>query len=598
VLAGLFLGIQILGGFPQIAFYTILAIILFGTYHIGIKLRHGERGTIFGLCGMLIIPLLAFSLAAVQLLPTYEFTQLSTRSGGVTYEFATIDSFDPVNFITFLMPNFFGNPVNGSQWKASHSWQFWELCAYVGIGPLVLLCFLKKNIETRHVRTFFVLLLLLSLFLSLGRYNPLYRFLYHLPGFNHFRIPAQILYLYIFSLSILGGMGLTGLGQCQFYSRSHKMMVVIGLLCFGLFTLTFLLWPVHFYYYLFKITEPSALTLDSVSRVHGTVRLALFTGAGLFTLIVALIHLRFKHRLGPTSVIVALLLVSLADLWSFSNPFVRTTDLSLSPEKTDLSKSLYSDPEICRVVTMGRVFGPNEGVLYGYQDIQGYDPLILKRYLEYINKSQNVHMAPEAVNVRYVTQLDNHLIRMLNVKYAISDNTGVLRLKHHMPRAFVVHKAVTLPKEKILEFMMSEDFNPTEMVILEDAPQAKKLIQHNIGRGGDHEVGHKVLDAGFERCQITEYRNSQIVVTVNMAYDGYLVLSEINYPGWTAYVDGVKTEVLTGNYIFRVVPASKGSHKITMKFQPRSFKIGLIVTGATALFFLLSPLWLFIRRKR
>jgi len=230
VLAGLFLGIQILGGFPQIAFYTVLAIILFGAYHISGRIKHGERNTIFRLSyGMLITILFGFALAAVQLLPTYEFTQLSTRSGGVTYEFATSDSFDPLNSITFLMPNFFGNPVNGSYWKSPESWQFWELCAYVGIGPLLLLGFLKKQAQTAHVRFFFLLLLLLSLFLSLGRYNPLYWLIYHLPGFHHFRIPAQILFLYVFSLSILAGVGLNSLNGLETCPRAYKIITyVIG----------------------------------------------------------------------------------------------------------------------------------------------------------------------------------------------------------------------------------------------------------------------------------------------------------------------------------------------------------------------------------
>ncbi len=575
MLAGLFLGIQILGGFPQIAFYTIVALLLYGGYHIGIRLKRGERSSIFRLSGgMLIIILFGFALAAVQLLPTYEFTQLSTRSRGVTYEFATTDSFDPVNFVTFLMPNFFGNPANGSYWKSSEYWQFWELCAYVGIGPLLLLCFLKKEAQTHQVQFFFLLLLLLSLFLSLGRYNPLYRFIYHLPGLGHFRIPAQIIYLYVFSLSVLAAVGLNGLGRLESYPSPYKIMVGVGFLFFGGLIVAFFLWPVNFFNYVFRITGPSGLTPDLIPRLHETVRLSLFTGAGFFILVTALLHLRCTHRLGSTSLIVAFLLVTTVDLWSFANPLVRTTNLSLSKEKMDSLHFMKTDEELYRIVTTGSFFDPNEGLLYGYHDIQGYDPLILKRYLAYLNKSQNMPTASEAVNVRYVRSLDNNLIRMLNVKYNIIDHAGVLKLADYMPRASMVPKAVIVPDKKILDFMMNDNFDPTKTVIF--GPECRRFMLP-VCDGKDFEGS----------CLITHYGNEAIRIKASANQAGYLVLSEIFYPGWEATVDGKKVPILRGNYLFRVVPLDGGTHEVQLRFVSWPFRIGAIVSPLT----LAGSLW-------
>ena len=601
VLAGLFLGLQILGGFPQIAFYTTIAIILFGAYHIGIKLRHGKRSSFLRLSGgMATIVLFGFALAAVQLLPTYEFAGLSTRSGGATYAFATTDSFDPLNFITFLMPNLFGNPANNTYWKSGECWQFWELCGYVGMVPLLLLCFLRKAHQTHRASIFFVSLLILSLFLSLGRYNPLYRFIYHLPGFHHFRIPAQILYLYTFSMSILAGIGLNGVTQCESSSRPYKIIVGIGLLSFGLLMIMFFLWPAHFFYYIFKIVRPSGLTPDLMPRLHETVRLSILTGAGLFALVAALIHLRCTHRLGPTSFTVALLLVTTVDLWSFSTPMVKTSKSSLSQEKLDLLNGLNSDPDICRVVTMGNLFRPNDGFLYGYQDIQGYDPLILKRYLEYINESQNMHIGPEAVNLNYVTRLDNHLIRMLNVKYCIPEDKRILKLDHYLPRVFIVHKALTVPPEKVLDFMMTHDFNPEEVVVFEEGEQVEQpenpgrmAIGKDLNRRGE-DGG---LESRLERCRIVSYSENEMELKATMNEAGYLVFSEINYPGWKAYVNGKEVRILTGNYIFRTLPLPKGNHDIIMKFESHSFRMGLIISAGSFLFLFLCQFSVLVRKK-
>lgn len=338
-----------------------------------------------------------------------------------------------------------------------------------------------------------------------------------------------------------------------------------------------------------------------MSRLYETVRLSIFTGAGLLVLVAALIHLRFKHSMRPISLIVAILFVTIVDLWSFSNPLVRTTDLKLGPEKSDLVQSLNGDQEMHRIVTIGNLFLPNDGVLYGYQDIQGYDPLILKRYLEYINESQNMDIGPEAVNLHYVTRLDNHLIRMLNVKYCVLGDKRVLELDRYLPRAFIVHKALTLPPEKVLDFMMTHDFNPEKVVVFEEGKNVglpenpgKTATGNNLKRIGD-DGG---LECRLDHCRIVSYGENEMELKASMHEAGYLVLSEINYPGWNAYVNGQRASLLTGNRIFRVLPLPKGDHKIVIKFEPDSFWIGLIISVGSILFFLLLEFSVLVRKKR
>ena len=601
-LAGLFLGIQILGGFPQIAFYTIIALILFGSYHIVARLKHGDRDSILRICGgMFLIVFFGFALSAVQLLPTYEFSRLSTRGGGVTYKFATMGSFHPVNLLTFLMPNFFGNPVNGTYWRTLDNWQFWELCGYVGITPLLLMVFLKKTSRIGNALTFFVLLLLLSLFLSLGKYNPVYPLIYQLPGFGHFRLPAQILYLIVFSLSVLAGMGLHGIGEFRCISGPYKIFLSAGLLFFGLMILALFLYPVQFLYVIFKFTGPSGLTPASIPRIHETIRLSLFTGAGFLALSAALIYLNRRDRLGVTVLAIALVCVTVADIWSFSNPLVRTIRLERSEKKQNLLHTVNADRDVFRVVTTDNTFNPSDGLLFGYQDIQGYDPLILKRYLTYVNTSQNTPAFSEAVNVQYIRNWDTPLIRLLNVKYAISAEKGAFRLKHYMPRAFIVHKAVTLPEENILEYMMKDDFNPLETVVFEDSPKIRESIRRNAGSSVKHtqqEIDRKYPEIYIDQCRITDYSNDRIVLTARLREPGYLVLSEISYPGWKAYVDGEKVELLTGNYVFRTVSLPAGSHDVVFRYEPLSFYIGSVISIAALIGFCCILLAMIVRRRR
>lgn len=568
VLSGLFLGIQILGGFPQVAFYTILALALAGAYHVGERVRLGEKRAIPRLSvGIAIIVFLGFGVAAIQIFPSYEFAQLSNRSGGVAYEFATIDSFDPLNFITFLIPNFFGNPVNNSYWKSPAVWQFWELGAYAGIGPLLLLGFIGRHAKSYHIGRFLILLLLLSLFLSLGRFNPLYRLIYHLPGFGHFRIPAQILYLYVFSLSLLSGMGLDGISKSESYSRSYKAILGCGVLFLVVLIGMLLLRSSWLFSQIFELIRRPEFSPDLMARLHEIVKIPLFTGLGLLFLFAGLIH--WKHRIRSNFVTIAFLLVATVDLWTFSKPLVRTTDLSLTQEKLNRLMFLKSDPGIYRVVTAGSLFNPNDGLVYGFHDIQGYDPLLLRRYVEYINKAQNLQMPPErAVVVRYAGRLDNNLIRLLNVRYSVSDKAKCVKSGPYLPHAFLVHRSVIVPQAKVLTYMASRDFDPTETVVFE--PQYRQFL---------HRTQTREDFKGY--CSIRNYGGEEMQIETSANHACYLVLSEIFYPGWEAAVDGKKVPILPGNYVFRVVPLEPGKHRVNIRFVAWPFRIGAVVTVLT-----------------
>jgi uncharacterized membrane protein YfhO len=72
-------------------------------------------------------------------------------------------------------------------------------------------------------------------------------------------------------------------------------------------------------------------------------------------------------------------------------------------------------------------------------------------------------------------------------------------------------------------------------------------------------------------------------------------MSEIWYPGWVAFVDGEESEVMCGNYLFRVVPVKEGNHEVTVHFVSRPFRVGAVVSF---LALILSLYFIVIKRKR
>lgn len=80
---------------------------------------------------------------------------------------------------------------------------------------------------------------------------------------------------------------------------------------------------------------------------------------------------------------------------------------------------------------------------------------------------------------------------------------------------------------------------------------------------------------------IAEYRNNSIVVNAETSHDGLLVLSEIYYPGWKAYIDGQEVEILRTDYNLRGMCIPKGKHEVVMRFESESFSRGRMLTLST-----------------
>jgi len=95
-------------------------------------------------------------------------------------------------------------------------------------------------------------------------------------------------------------------------------------------------------------------------------------------------------------------------------------------------------------------------------------------------------------------------------------------------------------------------------------------------------------------CIVLDYDNESIRIKTSSGQRGYLVLSEIFYPGWQAKVNGKGTPILRGNYLFRVIPLDRGEHEVHLYFISWPFRIGAILSLMT----LTLSLMYIARRKK
>ncbi len=568
--AGLSLGTQILGGFPQIAFYTILAILALGAFYIGISLkaRHARNAIMISL-GLVVIVVTGFALAAIQLLPTLEFMQLSGRAGGVSYWFATLDSFHPKMFLSFLIPDIFGNAVNGTYWLNPKDWTFWETCGYVGILPLCLIFVSCLNSqELRRIRSFFIGLAILALFLALGKYNPLYPLFYNLPGFHNFRIPAQILFLYVFAIAVLSGIGLNHLQQGSLrFTKSFTLFLAVGSLGFLFLIGVIHLFPYDFFSHLFKTFAEQPIAPASAAMVPREIVFSVSRSALLFFSAVLLLALCYKKRIGRTLFNGLVITVVVFDLGLYSVKFVKSHEFITSKKKQDLVNQSQDEPGRGRTLTLSSRFLLNDGLVFRFASIGGYDPLVLKRYILYLQASQQLPQQRHALTTSFVKDYNHKFLRMLNLKHAVQDER-VVALHDFVPRAIIVDRAVVKQADEVLDFMKTDTFNPLKMVVLE--PESQKIM-----------LPHTEGDNFASSCSIRYYDNENIQIKTSANRACYLVLSEIFYPGWEAKVDAKEVPIVRGNYIFRVIPLKPGEHQVELRFISWPFRIGATISLLT-----------------
>lgn len=140
--------------------------------------------------------------------------------------------------------------------------------------------------------------------------------------------------------------------------------------------------------------------------------------------------------------------------------------------------------------------------------------------------------------------------------------------KDYFPRAFAVYKyRVFGNKEEIFRTMLA-DKTGEEMrntVFLEKRPVGFANPSTLVEEG--------------TLVKIKNYATQEVMVEAQMKADGFLVLTDVWYPGWVAFVDGKKAPILKAYYAFRAVQVPKGNHEIVFAFQPQSFKLGFVITS-------------------
>jgi len=577
--AGVCYALLILSTQPQWAFYAgillaIWALIPQADCDLRIAVRNPQSPIRYlvprfalGLCAALV----AVSLSAVQWLPTIEAAAYSTRAGGVPSEDVLGGGMRALLFL--VGPPLTSEPANLA----------WEDRGGFGILWLVAAA-LAPFACTGRVRWQAGACLGLILFAAGGAI-----LVQGLPGFRLFRQPTRMLLIASLPVALLAGSTTRALLRREIDGPrclrigarvvAAAAILVVGFAARQLFQgepLAF-----HSYWITLVITFPAACwVLKSRGARIGTPD---------------------GWQLLPVGLWIGILVL---DLWAVTWPLVAVRTESEvyapSPCAAYLANTRETPHRVLDVdwddapSPLGR--GTPMAMQHRLEAVRGYNPIDVRRYKEYLQQiaGDDAPLRPFEHPLIFPI-IDNFpienraLLDLLGVRYLLQpsyapvDQSGwrkvfqdanpaafdvvaggrralvpysVYENEQAFPRVFVVPRAV--------QGHDLRDLDLRRTVLLEETPAKSE----------------QVAEPGYWAAAIREYQPNRVVIDATGTTPGWLVLTDVWFPGWTCTVDGAATTVLRGDFVFRTVRLDAGRHKIVFRFEPASYKYGRSITFA------------------
>jgi hypothetical protein len=175
----------------------------------------------------------------------------------------------------------------------------------------------------------------------------------------------------------------------------------------------------------------------------------------------------------------------------------------------------------------------------------------------------------------------------------------VLRNEEVYPRTWLVHQARILPP--ISGFVRSDRKNVMRELLYQDDefwhdlpfrvfdPRRVAWVETETPRSVARFLSGADPDP-LERVTVTRYDPHRVELSASLKTPGLVILADVDYPGWRLTLDGEPAEILRTNRLMRGALVSAGTHRLVYTYEPRSFRIGMVLSAlglvALALFFL------------
>lgn len=580
--AGVVAGFMVLGR-DQVAylgFWALIGVVLSHLLSAPSRrdaLRHAMSPLLAGLAGGALV-------AAVPVLLT---ALLSAQSSRVAIDLAGAGqgSLHPALLLTAVIPNLFGvdGPFMDYWGPPSPRWGAVDLflarnmgVLYLGALPIVLVTIgaTRRVLWSREIRPFTLLAGAMLLY-ALGRYAPLFGPIFALvPGVDLFRRPADATFLLGALLSILAGYMAHRWWTATLPTASPAGRILEGVI----------------------LALPFAIGA-ALAYSRGLLDLALPALLAAFGWLAASVALMFAApRLGgrvQTSMMAAALLLLIADL-AWNNGPNESTALppaayaALDPDGRDpLLENLrarvaasVSDTRIDRVELTGLGFEwPNASLVHRLHNVLGYNPVRLDLYAAGTGAEDHVALPEQRKFSPLFPSYRSPLADLLGLRFIATGvpveqidprlKPGDLDLLSSGKQGFLYENPRALPR--VLFATRAEPANFAHMIETGRWPEvdlASTVLLSSPAFQESH-AGRESADAGTAaKLRLLRYRNTEVVIEVDAAAPGYLVLNDPFHPWWFAEIGGREVEIRQANVLFRAVAVEPGRQVVRFTFQP------------------------------
>ncbi len=579
-IAGIVLAVAFFAGHIQAFLFVIIALILWALYEFADRCRSavgGRSSSVLPFAMLALTGVVAIGLAAPSLFPNIEMTQYTLRAE-YSYEQAAQYSLPPAELIGLFVPGFFGR---GPQ-VAWGPWPRVEV-GYIGILPLVL-AFLALLLRRDRLTQFLGIFALLGLALALGGYSILQGWLYQFaPGFGQLRAPARFIFLFDFAIAALAALGFDVLLHALPHASALLFKRIVRVAPWVFLLIALAAGSTGFAMLALGQGQDPVLFNRMANATNALVFFILLLGLSV-ALVVAR-GTRFFRRGAWAVLALALIFFDLFSLGAYVD--ITTDDPARAFQHPEAVVFLTSQPELFRIdardTGVDAAWSADTGILYGLFDVNGDNPLVLADYERYWqslgSRSTTLY---DLLNVRYLIGPKNVPLDRAKFKLAF-DGDPALEIHENsnvLPRASIVFDRRPVGDHAgALEAIHAPDFDPSRTVVLEGG-SGEYRVQNTEYRTKRIEYGDAKASA-----KITGYGPNEIALETLSGGDGVLVLSEVYYPGWRAWVDDREVEVLRADYLFRAVELPAGDHRVRLIYDPWSFKLGagMLVTTIVGL---------------
>ncbi len=531
-------------GHLQIFLYLFVTSIIYFIFRFFERKKNLKKLIWFILLGII------FAIAsAIQWIPSLQFISLSAREADQV-NWMIEGWFIPLqNVVQFLVPDFFGNPATLNYFGV---FNYGEFIGYIGVVSLILALFAVVFKRDKEV-AFFTILLIIAFIFAFPNIISKLPYKLSLPFLSTSQ-PTRLIFIIDFCLSVLAAFGL------DLFLKEKKFKKPLLILSFFAFIFG------GFWLFVFGggfgFVSAENLLVIKRNLIFPSILFAL--SAGLLISYLLKDRLRFNKKIIEyfPYLIIALLIL---DLFRFGWKFLPFTDSQYLYPKTATINFLSENIDNYRIMeTDARILPPNFSLIYKIQSIDGYDPLYLQRYGEFIaamGRGKPDISSPFGFNRIVAPQNYNSpLVDLLGVKYVLTfkdlkedgfvkvfqeGTTLVYENMRSFARVFFVGETVkTSGKQESIE-LLYEDVPLDKRAVVEDSGNENLSKKWSIGK-----------------VNIESYRENEIVIKTQNEKEGFLVLTDSFYPTWHAKIDGIETKIYLTDYNFKGIIIPNGNHTV------------------------------------